>query len=59
MSYIVRHGRLEIEVTSAQLHVRNRQHVGKILATEVTRPGMPGYWNYHATKGWRRVRKSP
>lgn len=59
MSYIVRHGRLEIEPTHAQLHVRNRPHVGKILAREVVRPGLPGHWNYHATKGWRRVRPTP
>jgi hypothetical protein len=58
MSYIVRHGRLEIESTHAQLHARNRRHDGKILACEVERPGLRGYWNYHATKGWRRVRKS-
>lgn len=57
MSYIVRRGRLEIEVTSAQLHVRDRQHVGSILQKEVVRPGLPGHWNYRATKGWRRVRK--
>lgn len=50
MSYIVRRGKLEVQVTKALLHVRERRHEGSILASEVKRPGLPGVWNYHATK---------
>lgn len=43
-----------------------RKNIGKpgtigrrILLKEVTRPGLSGFWNYHATKGWRQVRGTP